>query len=590
MKNIYIEPDEEIVSIIDRLINTEEEEVNLVVPIGAQLWQSSINLKLLKREADNADKKVTLIVSDGLDAEAAEKIGFTVKKEKNLPVELIQEEHEEQGEKEIKKTNRGKKDMISYLIKELRPGEKLSNPFAFLKPKEKKQDLHLSNPQPQNSKRRMADIINPMDEVKIISPYRGFLKKKPIKPSPILSEDKSIEKTEEIFSATQEPIASKWPKFFVIFIIFAVLVAGLVGYLVLPTTEITLSPKTEKISFDLLVIGSRNISQVDESLNKIPLQEIEVEKTKKREFSATGEKQLNEKAKGFITIYNEYSSDEQPLLVRTRFESSGGKVFRTTKAITVPGAKIEEGKIVSSSIDVEVIADEAGEDYNIDPTNFNIPGFKGTPKYASFYGKSEEKMEGGYVGKVKVVSAEDIERAEESLTEDVKNEVKQAFQEQIPTDLKVIEEELKEEVTKLSSSNKEGDQIDKFTMEIKATIKAFLFKEDDLKNLADLNIISQISEDKISLPETQQIDIGELTIDWANGEVSFPLYIEEEVAWKIDTQLLKKDLAGLTELEVRGYLSSQEEIGEAKVSFWPFWVKRIPTQEKKIKIIINGVD
>jgi len=48
MKNIYLEPNEEIISIIDRLIQVEDEQVNLIVPSGAQIWQSSINLKLLK--------------------------------------------------------------------------------------------------------------------------------------------------------------------------------------------------------------------------------------------------------------------------------------------------------------------------------------------------------------------------------------------------------------------------------------------------------------------------------------------------------------------------------------------------------------
>jgi len=578
MENIYIEPDEEIVSIIDKLIKAESEEVNLVVPIGAQLWQSSINLRLLKREADNSDKKVTLIVPNGLDIEAAGKIGFDIKKEKDIPVEMIQEEQDI-----IEETRQGKKNMISYLIKELKPGERLSKPFAFLKSKRNNSESSLSNMHSQDQKRKMADIINPIGKVKVSSPYRPFPEKKPeIEKAPLLEEAK-----EEIFSNEQEPSVSKWPKFFFAFIIIAILMAGLVSYLILPTTEIIVSPKTEKMSFDLMVIGSRDISQIDKSLNKIPLQEIEVEKTKKREFSSTGEKQLNEKAEGFITIYNEYSSDPQPLLARTRFESPEGKIFRTTKALTVPGAKIEEGKIVSSSIEVEVIADDSGESYNIGPANFNIPGFKGSPKYASFYGKSEKSMEGGYVGKVKVISAEDIEKAEESLTEEVKNEVKQAFQDQIPTDLKIIEEELKEEVTKVSSDSKEGDETDKFTIEIKAKIKAFLFNEEDLKNLIDLNIVSQISENKTTLLETQQIKIGELIIDWEKQEVSFPLFVEEEIAWKIDSQSLKKNLIGLNELDVRGYLSSLEEIKEAKVSFWPFWVKRIPSQEKKIKIIID---
>lgn len=588
MENIYIEPNEEIVSLIDRLISSEEKEINLVIPANAQIWQSSINLRLLKREADNLKKEITLVVPDGLDVEIAEKIGFAVKREKEVPVETIREEQspefeeEVKIEEEVKEVKKSKKDMINYLVKELKPGEKISRPFSFFKSRKRKQESSMPDFASQVKERKMIDIINPAKRVKISSPYREPVEKEvPIERSPL---EEKIEPTEEFFSP---PTSSRWPKFLIVFIIMAFLIAGLVSYLILPTTEIVISPKTEEVSLDLSVVGSRAISQIDESLNKIPLQEIEVEKTGEREFQATGEKQISEKATGEITIYNEYSSDPQPLLVRTRFESPEGKIFRTTEAITVPGAKIQEGKIVSSSIEVEVIADQPGDSYNIGPADFTIPGFKGSPKFASFYGKSESNMEGGYVGKVKVVSPEDLEQAEASLTQEVKNEAKQAFQDQIPTDLKVIEEELKEEVEKISASKSEGDEAESFTLEIKATVKAFLYKEEDLKNLVDLNIASQISDDKVVLSETQQIKMDDLTVDWDKQEVAFSLSVKEEVAWKIDTQSLKEDLAGLNELDVRGYLGSLDEIKEAKVSFWPFWVKRVPSQEKKIKIVID---
>jgi hypothetical protein len=599
MENIYIEPNEEIVSLIDRLISAEEKEINLIIPANAQIWQSSINLRLLKREADNLNKKITLVVPNGLDVEIAEKIGFEVKKEKDIPVETIREEQNPEFEEEVeieeefREAKKSKRDMIEYLVKELKPGEKLSRPFSFFKSKKKKQESSMPDFTSRIKKRKMVDIVNPSKRVKISSPYREPVEKEiPVEKMPLGGKteilNESLSSEDENLLARQTSTHSKWPKFLAAFIIITFLIAGLVSYLILPTTEIVISPKTEEVNLDLSIVGSREISQINESLNKIPLQEIEVEKIKEREFQTTGEKQISEKAKGYITIYNEYSSDPQPLLVGTRFESPEGKIFRTIKAITVPGAKIQEGKIVSSSIKVEVVADQPGDSYNIGPTDFTIPGFKGSPKFASFYGKSENSMEGGYVGKIKVVSAEDLEEAEKRLTQEAKNEAKQAFQEQIPTDLKVIEEDLKEKAEKSSASKNEGDEAESFTLEIKVTISAFLYKEEDLKNLVDLNIASQIPDDKVVISETQQIEIDDLTIDWDKQEAFFSLSIKEKVSWKIDVQSLKKDLAGLNELDVRGYLGSLDKIQEAKVSFWPFWVKRVPFQEEKIKIIIDS--
>ena len=53
-------------------------------------------------------------------------------------------------------------------------------------------------------------------------------------------------------------------------------------------------------------------------------------------------------------------------------------------------------------------------------------------------------------------------------------------------------------------------------------------------------------------------------------------------------RVIKRKLVGLDEVEVRKYLSNQPEIEKSKVSFWPFWVKHMPKQEKKVKIIINS--
>lgn len=101
------------------------------------------------------------------------------------------------------------------------------------------------------------------------------------------------------------------------------------------------------------------------------------------------------KASGTITAFNEYGSESQLLIASTRFLSSNGKIFRTTKDIYIPGANIIDDEIIPSSIDVEVMADYWGSEYNIGPSDFTIPGFKGTVKYVSLYGKSDTAMSGG---------------------------------------------------------------------------------------------------------------------------------------------------------------------------------------------------
>ena len=74
--------------------------------------------------------------------------------------------------------------------------------------------------------------------------------------------------------------------------------------------------------------------------SEIPVEGVLFEETAEASAKATGEKELNDRAVGQIVIYNAYSSEAQQLVARTRFSTPDGKIFRTQKAITVPGAKV----------------------------------------------------------------------------------------------------------------------------------------------------------------------------------------------------------------------------------------------------------
>src|SRR3989344_7935266 len=61
---IYIDIDDEITSIIDKVTASKHKIVALVLPKRATALQSIVNMKLLKRRADGASKRVVLITSE----------------------------------------------------------------------------------------------------------------------------------------------------------------------------------------------------------------------------------------------------------------------------------------------------------------------------------------------------------------------------------------------------------------------------------------------------------------------------------------------------------------------------------------------
>jgi len=94
-KVIYLESDEEIISIIDRLKNIEEEKVALVIPVGALLFSSAVNLKLLREEARKQKKDVSIVTTDGAGRNIASQLGFTVYEDLSDAREIKEQEEAE---------------------------------------------------------------------------------------------------------------------------------------------------------------------------------------------------------------------------------------------------------------------------------------------------------------------------------------------------------------------------------------------------------------------------------------------------------------------------------------------------------------
>ena len=77
-QTFYIDIDEEITSIVERLRKSKAREVVIVVPKRALLIQSIINLKLLKKEADELNKRVVIVTQDKFGKLMIEKTGIAV--------------------------------------------------------------------------------------------------------------------------------------------------------------------------------------------------------------------------------------------------------------------------------------------------------------------------------------------------------------------------------------------------------------------------------------------------------------------------------------------------------------------------------
>ena len=368
--------------------------------------------------------------------------------------------------------------------------------------------------------------------------------------------------------------------------VISVVLLGIIIYISMGNAKIDIMPKKQSLDIQLRVSASDKFSFVDAGLNKIPGQLFNVEKNAIQTFPTTGEKEVAQKARGKITVFNEYGTTPQILIATTRFQTPDGLIFRTLKGITVPGTKVENGKIIPGSISVEVIADKPGQSYNIQAGKFSIPAFNersDAGRYEKIYGKSDETMKGGAIGKAKVVTDVDFNTAKQILSDQVTKDVQDSLKTQT-AGLKVINTsaiKLKES----ESTAKIDEAADSFMMAVSSAIKTVGFKEDDLKGL--IKQFVDKTQNLTAIPEKLIINYDNIAFDETSNTLTFTVNIKGNGYAKVNADEIKTDLAGKNEQGIKDYFKTAVGVESAKVVLSPFWVKRIPQDKERTKLQIN---
>ena len=406
------------------------------------------------------------------------------------------------------------------------------------------------------------------------------------------------DRSRESYSSKKQEVGQKSKGVFLrIAVIFGaiVLVFGLayIAYLYVPKATVTIFAKKEVKSADIEITGDVNHDEIDYDKSTIPAKLMEFNEEVAKTFNATGLGNVsNQKAKGKVTIYNEFSSSPQPLVATTRFLSEDQKVFRLVQSVTVPGTTKVGEEIKPGVLEVDVIADEAGDGYNIGATNFTIPGFKssGNDKHTKIYAKSEASMSGGGSGNdtVKLVTDKDISDAKDKISLEIngaiKNKIKDGAAGMIILDDAIVVDEPVYRV-----SNSAGETADSFEIKIQAHARALVFSESDIKKIAN-SVIAKSGNGKINIDSGSVIiDYGKANADFKLGVIDIKMHASNVMQPNIDLENLKRGILGKNNDELGEYLKTYSNIEKAEVEYFPqVFTNKIPLNEKRVKVILNA--
>lgn len=418
--------------------------------------------------------------------------------------------------------------------------------------------------------RSIQDIIPPARSKPIRSSMPGTSETTPT-PPPRSTPPKSM------------PVNPKRPSGFFGFAVVAGIVAVLlvIGVVVISTVfyraYITVTP----VSFSVPVQASFEASLTS---TELPYQKIAVSDTASKSVPATGTQHVENHSSGTITIYNAYTATPQRLITNTRFATKDGLVFRVHAPVVIPGYTMKAGIKVPGSVDVLVYADEAGEKYNISPTDFTIPGLKASKQYTLIYAKSKGSTTGGFIGEQAVVDPAVRSETVAGLKAEVERSLRAKMLVALPAGTLVFNDSVSIVYVEAPDAVDGSNAV----ISISGTASAPAVSENALaRSIATTGQVSYDGLLGIANPNDFRVVVDVPESLGTDTPIHLSVSGTAKLVALFDINALTKDLTGIQKKDIKVVLPNYPSISNIDVKVYPFWRGGMPNDPKKLKITVS---
>lgn len=559
---LYLESDEEIPSIIDKIKNSKNENILFVVPKASIVLQSVINLKLIKKIASRSGKKISIVSHDQSGRMLAQRV--------NIPVF---------------ETTSSKSSI-----------NKIEDTSSVESPQEELKSNQLENKNEKFIERKDV-VVHHFQDDEVIPEYSHDtqnikeIERDDSSNSENLQENEELENTQEKVDEDDQPKKPKKKRAKkIITILSLVIIALLVVILFVPRAKVTLGVKGEEFENSVdLTIGVEQ-KQVDFEKTIVPGQKYAVTKEKQGKFEATGEKNIGEKARGKVTFSNLWSTEDQNIVAGTKLEKDG-KAFQTKSSIIVPGASLalKEGKVVTNpgKITGEIEAAEAGEDYNVDSGKFLFSDYQGE-RQQNIFAESTSKLTGGSTRTVKVISQSDIELAKESLRKGIEEENIKELKDEIKGTV-LLDGAVQTETQEAKSNLEVGAEVSEFEVTVKAQSSAISFSESSYRDVFLKKINEKVPQDKdLIINETNQLVTTVSSFSEDKKQMIVKGTLKSQLGPKIDDVEIKNSISGKSITDAEKLIKENKEIQSVSIELNPnILFNNLPFSGKQITIEVR---
>lgn len=560
-KVVYIELDEEITDVFDKIKKLPAKNIAIVIPRRAIVLQSIVNLKILKKKLDETGKNIVVVTTDPAGLNMCLKAGIPA----------------------IEK-------FFCTETKETHP--KIQTPTQWQRPV-----------RATTEKISIAEVIN-KDKTPLFSSFIARIKE-------------YFKKKKQTVKETRLVLVTPNKQALFTLILVSVFLLLAIAYIALPGATIYITPRSSIVdaSFNINFLDAEKNRDILENfyLNSLSIATFPINPppfSKKITHNATGKIFKGSNASGIITVVN-LSANPWDLVAKTRFQTENSIVFRLTENVRVPGAKGNE----PGTLNVQVVADPfdangqtVGERGNIPPSKFFLPGIKNEENKRKLYGESKNPMTGGITNVTKVITKEDsaaaMNKVKTLIAKEAVSDLKNYLEEQNvinKTSLSVLADN---HVIKISepkiamADDLVGKEIDQFELNVSYSANALAFDRNQLNEILKERFKSRVDPDK-KIVQINENDLSYKFLDKDEnmGRVRLTVTIRAIQAYELNPEkengrrFLKKitdHILGLRVKEAVQYLQQQtDEIAKVEIKLWPVWAPTIPNIADNIKFVVK---
>ncbi len=548
---LYLEVDEDITSAIDKLKHSAEGSVQVVVPKRSTMLQSIINLKLLKKAAEQGNKELVLVTGDRIATELAARVGLAVAPSIGAKPVI--------AEVKIPEALKTNEEIIEADDPEPPPIPADPRPKLFKKPVMKR--LPISDGPPPSGLPD-APAAQPAGLAVGAAAAAGDTVKK---------------------AGTKVPNFGRLQKRLMWAGLLAFLVVGYLGAMYLFTgAKVTLYATGTKVQVDTTFAVDPALKTTDQAKAVLAGQLVTISKDLSGPFTPTGKKDVGTKASGSITIQNCEDSNVYPLAAGNNLTSQGFN-FISNEAVTIPAGTFTNGgkNCTSPTVSVSVTASQNGDKYNLTNAAFT------SAKLTSNFKLNATQMSGGTTKTVTTVAQSDVDTEKAALLDKDKDNSTRDLQGRLPSGFVALPSSQASNVDSTTPAPAVGAEGDTATLALKVTYSVLAVKQSEYeallhaqeqKQVGDKN---QIYEDGLGTAQVTATDKD------SGGRQSFHLTTEAFGGVKLDKIAIAESLKGQRYGDATTTAGGLPGVTRADISIWPGWVSKLPSRPDKISITIQ---